>query len=146
MTFWQLLVLEGLLLLAAGMTIVVGIRGIMGATLLLTGLIWLARQEKFWNWELPFLVGVSGAVALLIWLSRKAGEGKLITSLAGGVTSLVALGSFLTPVIALIFWALLVGTGLVPHLRSKSVFWGLTPVLWRTCLGIAWIVLGNILV
>jgi len=145
LTFWQLIVLEGLLLLAAGMTITAGIRGIMGATLILTSLIWLVKQEKFWSWEIPLLLVVSGAVGLLLYLSRKAGESELVAGLAGGITSLVVFGAFLTPLMALISWALFIGTGLIPHFRRKQVLWGIAPVLWRTCLGITWIIWGNIL-
>ncbi|AHF07468.1 hypothetical protein [Desulfitobacterium metallireducens] len=146
MTFWQLVALEGLLLLAAGMTIIAGIRGIIGASLILTSLIGLFKQEEFWLWELSLLAGVSGAVILLLFFSRKAGKSELITGLAGGMVSLVVFGAFLTPFIALMLWAMVMGTGLVPHLRRKQVFWGIAPVLWRTFLGLTWIVLGNILI
>lgn len=145
MTFWQLVVFEGLLLLAAGMTIMAGIRGIIGATLIITGLIWIVREEEFWTWEIPFLIGVLIALALLFWFIKKAGKSELIAGLAGGLASLVVFGSFLTPLIALVIWALVVGTGLVPRLQRKQVIWGITPVLWRTVLGIVWIILGNIL-
>jgi hypothetical protein len=145
LTFGQFIVLEGMLLLAAGMTIVAGIRGILGATLILTSLIGLVKQEEFWNWELPLLLGVSGAVVLLLYLSRKAGESELISGLVGGMTSLVVFGAFLTPVMALIFWALIIGTGLVPSLRRRQVLWGIAPILWRTLLGLTWIIWGNIL-
>lgn len=146
MTFWQLIVLEGLLLLAAGMTIVAGIRGIIGASLILTSLIGLLKQQEFWNWELPLVLGVSGAVVLLLYLSRKAGKSELAMGLVGGMASLVVFGAFLTPFIALMSWAIIVGMGLVPHLRRKQVLWGIAPILWRTFLGLTWIVWGNILV
>lgn len=146
MTFWQLIVFEGLLLLAAGMTIIAGIRGIIGATLILSSLIGLAKPDKFWNWEIPFLIGAIGGVVLLLYFSKKAEESQWITGLAGGIMSFVVFGAFLTPMIAVIISALFVGTGLIPPARGKQIFWGFIPVLWRTCLGITWIILGNILV
>lgn len=146
MTFWQYLVLEGLLLLAAGITIVAGIRGITGAAVILSILIWLARQEEFWTWELPFLGLVCASVLFLLWLSNKAQKSEFMMGLAGGMTSLVVFGSFLSPLIALILWALLIGTGLVKLSGRKQILWGIAPFLWRTLLGICWIIFGNILI
>lgn len=146
MTFWQYLVLEGLLLLAAGMTIVAGIRGITGAAVILSILIWQARQEEFWIWELPFLGLVCASVLFLLLLSHKAQKSEFVMGLAGGMTSLVVFGSFLSPLIALILWALLIGTGLVKLSGRKQILWGIAPVLWRTVLGIGWIIFGNSLI
>lgn len=145
MTFWQLIVLEGLLLLAAGMTIAAGIRGIIGASFILTILIGFYRPEEFWKWELPLVMGVGGAVVLLLYFTKKAGESEMITGLAGGIISLVVFGAFLTPFLAFISCAMIIGTGLVPRFGRSQVFWGIAPVLWRTLLGITWIVWGNIL-
>lgn len=146
LAFWQLIIFEGLLLLAAGMTIAAGIRGIIGSAVILSGLIGWIRAEDFWNWEFPLLIGVSGAAAILVYLSRKAGEGELIASLAGGISSLVVLGTFLTPIIALMAWVMIMGTGLMPRMTKKQIFWGIAPTVWRTVIGLGWIIGGNILV
>lgn len=146
MTFWQIIGLEGLLLLAAGMTIVAGIRGVIGSSLILTSLIGFYRPGEFWKWELPLILGVGGAVILLLYFTKKAGESELITGLAGGIMSLVVLGAFLTPFLAFISYALIIGTGLVPRFGRSQIIWGITPVVWRTFLGITWIIWGNILI
>lgn len=146
MTFLIYLVIEGLLLLAAGMTITAGIRGITGAAIILSILIWLARQENFWAWEIPFLLSVCTAALLLLWLSKKAKQNDFVMGLAGGMASLIVFGSFLSPFIALIAWALVSGTGLVKLSSKKQILWGIAPILWRTLLGISWIIFGNILV
>lgn len=146
MTFLIYLIIEGLFLLAAGMTVVAGIRGITGAAIILSILIWLARQENFWVWEIPFLLCVFTAALFLLWLSQKAKQNDFIMGLAGGMTSLVVFGSFLSPFIALIVWALVSGTGLVKLSGKKQIFWGIAPILWRTLLGISWIIFGNVLV
>lgn len=146
MTFWQLIVLEGLLLLAAGMTIVAGIRGVIGASLILTSLIGLYKLDKFWKLEIPLLLGAAAAIIILVYFSRRAGKSEWIMGLAGGIVSLVVFGAFFTPILALIFSALIMGTGLIPQLRSGQVLWGITPILWRTFLGIAWIIWGNLII
>lgn len=145
MAFWQLILMEGLLLIAAGMTVVAGMRGIIGSGLLLSILTGFLQPEFFWNWVIPLWAGVGGALVVLFYLNSKAREYELLPNLAGGITSLVVLGAFLTPLIALTCAALLVGTGIVPKLQRKHVLWSLAPILWRTCLGITWVVGGNIL-
>lgn len=143
--FWVLVVLEWILLFAAAMTFMGGIRGTLVATLLLSGLAWFTHPRDFWKWEIPFLIGVMITIGILLVLARKAGKSEIISGLAGGVASLVVFGAFITPFLALFLWALIMGTGLVPKLNIKTVLWGFSPMLWRAVMGIGWIVYGNLL-
>jgi hypothetical protein len=128
------------------MTFMGGIRGILAAFVVLSGIIWATHQSNFWRWEFPLMIGIMFSQGILMLLVRKAGKSELIAGLAGGLASLVVFGAFFTPIFALLFWALIVGTGLVPKFRVKQVFWGIAPMIWRVVLGIGWIVLGNILI
>lgn len=143
--FWTLVVLEWLLLFAAAMTFMGGIRGTFVTTLLLSGLAWFTHPTDFWKWEIPFLIGVAITLGILLVLVRKAGKSEIVSGLAGGVASLVVFGASLTPFLALFLWALVLGTGLVPKLNVKTVLWGFSPMLWRAAMGIGWIIYGNLL-
>lgn len=143
--FWELVFLEWLLLFAAAMTFMGGIRGTLAATVLLSGIAWFTQPTNFWNWEIPFLICVAITLGILLFLARKAGDSEIVSGLAGGMASLVVFGAFFTPFLALVLWALLVGTGLIPKLRVKQVLWGFSPMLWRVVMGIGWVIYGNIL-
>lgn len=143
--FWELLVLEGLLLLTAGMTFIGGIRGALAATLILSGIAWFIHPTNFWKWEIPFLISVAITLGILLFLARKAGNSEIVSGLGGGVASLVVFGAFLTPLLAIFLGALIVGTGLIPKLRVKQVLWGFSPMIWRVVMGIGWIIYGNFL-
>jgi hypothetical protein len=143
--FWELFVLEGLLLLASGVTLVGGVRGALAGTVLLSSIAWFTHPTNFWSWEIPFLIGVAIALGILLFLARKAGTSDNVAGLAGGMASMVVFGAFLTPLLALFFWAMIIGTGLIPRLRGKQVLWGFAPVLWRAFMGIGWVIYGNFL-
>ena len=145
LSFLELVFLEWLFLLAAGMTFMGGIRGALAATVILSGIVWMKHPTNFWAWERLLLIGVSISLGILMLLIRKAGKSELVAGLAGGLASLVVFGAFFTPFLALLSWALVVGTGLIPKFRVKQVFWGMAPMLWRVVIGVGWIVFGNIL-
>lgn len=146
MEFWELFVLEALLLLASGVTLVGGVRGALAGTVLLSSIAWFTHPTNFWSWEIPFLISVAIVLGILLLLARKAGMSDNISGLAGGMASMVVFAAFLTPLLALLFWALVIGTGLIPRLRVKQVFWGFAPVLWRALMGIGWVIYGNFLI
>lgn len=144
--FWTLVVIEWLLLLAAAMTFMGGIRGTLVTTFLLSGIAWFTHPTDFWKWEVPFLIGVAITLGILLVLARKAGKkSEIVSGLAGGVASLVVFGAFITPFLALFLWALIMGTGLIPKLKLDTVLWGVSPMLWRVVMGIGWIIYGNLL-
>lgn len=122
-----------------------GIRGVLAATVILSSIAWATQPMSFWKWEIPFLIGVAVAIGILLLLIRKAGKSELVTGLAGGIASLVIFGAFFTPLFALLAWALIVGTGLIPKIKVKQVLWGMAPMLWRMVMGIGWVIFGNFL-
>jgi signal transduction histidine kinase len=145
LAFWEFIILEGLFLLAAGMTFMWGVRGALAATGILSIIAWYTQPISFWKWEIALLFGVSLAIAILMLLVRKAGKSEVIAGMAGGLASLVVFGAFLTPFLAIFAWGLIVGTGLIPKLKIKQVIWGIAPMVWRVVMGIGWIIVGNIL-
>lgn len=145
LSFWELVVLEGLLLLAAGMTFMGGIRGTLAATVILSGIVWMTHSTNFWAWEFPLLIGLLFSLGILKLLIRKAGKSEIVAGFAGGLASLVVFGAFFTPLLALLGWALIVGTGLIPKLRVKEIIWGMAPMFWRVVIGVGWIIYGNVL-
>lgn len=146
MSFIQLLLLEGVLLVAAGVILFGGIWGILGSIGILSLINFLVNEfYDFWKWEIPLLFGTVVGIIVLIAISRKARNSNIVSSVLGGVASLVVFGAFITPVIAIIIWALVVGVGLVPHLKRGQLFWGIAPFIWRFIIGVGIIIYGNIL-
>ena len=146
MEFIQLVLLEGLLLLSAGMIFFGGTWGTIAATVTLSGInIFAHDAAQFWRWESPLLVMGMVGVLLLIVIGRIANKSKVVSGLVGGLISLVLFGAFITPIAALIFWALVVGTGIIPKNKKSQVLWSFAPTILRLILGLGWIIYGNIL-
>lgn len=146
MGFVFLVLLEGALLLSAGMIFFGGIRGTIAATVALSGINLLVHEvEPFWRWEIPLLLGGLVGILLLLAVGRIANKKQVVTGLVGGLISLVLFGAFITPIAAIIFWALVVGTGIIPKDKKSQVLWSFAPTILRLLLGIGWIIYGNIL-
>lgn len=146
MGFIELVLLEGILLLSAGLIIFGGIRGTIFATIALSGVNYLFNDAtQFWRWEIPLLIGGSVGIILLIILGKIANKGQVVGGLAGGLISLVLFGAFLTPIAAIVIFALVVGTGIVPKNKKSQVIKGFAPTFMRLILGLAIIIYGNFL-
>jgi len=144
--FIQLVLLEGVLLLSAGMIFFGGIRGTVAATAALSGINYLTHDlAEFWHWEIPMLVGGSVGIILLLIIGRIGNKSKVVGGLVGGLTSLVFFGAFVTPIVAVVLWALVFGTGIIPKNKKSQVIWSFAPAILRMLLGIAWIIYGNFL-
>ncbi|MDP4127006.1 MAG: hypothetical protein Q8912_08695 [Bacillota bacterium] len=146
MEFIQLVLLEGVLLLSAGMIFFGGIWGIVAATVALSGINVLCHDStQFWYWEMILLFGGTIGIVLLLAVGRIANKSKVVQGLVGGLISLVLFGAFITPIAAIILWALVVGTGLIPKNNKSQVLWGFAPTVLRLVLGLVWVIYGNIL-
>ncbi len=146
MGFVFLVLLEGALLLSAGLIFMGGIRGIVAATVLLSGINYLVHDiEQFWRWQTPLLLGGIIGIILLLIVGRIANKTQVVSGLVGGLISLVLFGAFITPIVAIILWALVVGTGIIPRDKNSEVLWSFAPTILRLILGIGWIIYGNIL-
>jgi len=144
--FVFLVLLEGALLLSAGMIFFGGIWGTLAATIGLSGINFLAHDlEQFWSWELPLLLGGLVSIILLQVVGRIANKSQVVTGLVGGLISLVLFGAFVTPVAAIILWALVVGTGIIPKDKLSQVLWSFTPTIMRLIIGLVGIIYGNII-
>ncbi|HHY26501.1 MAG TPA: hypothetical protein GX523_07100 [Desulfitobacterium dehalogenans] len=146
MAFVALVVLEWLLLLAAALIFMGGIRGALAAAFIISGILWYTHPDNFWLWEVPFIIGVFISIGALLYFAKKARQSNVVAGLAGGIASLVVFGAFFTPILAVIVWALIVGTGLIPKIRLKEVVWGISPILWRALMGILCIIFGNVMI
>ena len=146
MEFVFLVLLEGALLLSAGMIFFGGIRGTVVATVVLSGINFLVHDlEQFWNWETPLLLGGIVGILLLLIVGQFANKSKVVVGLVGGLISLVLFGAFVTPIAAIILWALVVGTGFIPIDKKSQILWSFAPTILRLILGVGWIIYGNIL-
>ena len=145
MAFGMLLLIEWLLLFAAGMTFMGGIKGILASVVILSGVAGLTHPFDFWKWELALMIGVCLAIGILVYLSKKAEKSGVVIGLAGGLATFVVLGAFITPILALIATALVIGTGLIPQVKLNQVLWGMSPALWRALMGVCWIIIGNLM-
>ena len=146
MGFIFLVLLEGALLLSAGMIFFGGIWGTIAATVALSGINFLVHDiEQFWSWEIPLLLGGIGGCILLLAVGRIANKSRVVTGLVGGLISLVLFGAFITPIVAIILWVLVVGTGIIPKEKKSQVLWSFAPTILRLILGVGWIIYGNIL-
>lgn len=146
MEFVFLVLLEGALLLSASMIFFGGIRGTIVATGVLSGINFLVHDlEQFWNWETPLLLGGIIGILLLLIVGRFANKSKVVVGLVGGLISLVLFGAFVTPIAAIILWALVVGTGFIPIDKKSQILWSFAPTILRLILGVGWIIYGNIL-
>ena len=146
MVFILLVLLEAALLLSAGMIFFGGIWGTVAATAALTGLNFLMHDlEQFWHWEPSILLGGLVGSLLLLAVGKIANKSQVVNGLVGGLISLVLFGAFVTPIAAIIFWALVVGTGIIPKDKISKVLWSFTPTILRLVLGLVLIIYGNIL-
>jgi len=144
--FIFLVVLEGALLLCAGMIFFGGVRGTVAAIITLSGINFLVHDiNQFWRWESALLLGGGIGIVLLLAVGRIANKSQVVTGLVGGLTSLVLFGAFVTPIAAIISWAMVVGTGIIPKDKTSEVLWSFAPTILRLILGIGWIIYGNIL-
>lgn len=146
MEFIFLVLIEGALLLSAGMILFGGIWGTVAATVMLSGINFLAHDvEQFWHWERSLLLGaIIGMLALLV-VGRIANKSQVVNGLVGGLMSIVLFGAFVTPIAAIILCALVVGTGIIPRDNKSKVLWSFAPTILRLILGLGWIIYGNIL-
>jgi len=144
--FMQLVLLEGVLLLSAGMIFFGGAWGTIAATVTLSGInILIHDAVQFWHLEYPLLLmGFVGAL-LLIVIGRIANKSKMVSGLVGGLISLVLFGAFVTPIAAIILAALVLGTGIIPKTKKSQVLWSFAPTILRLILGLGWIIYGNII-
>lgn len=146
MNLLQLVILELVLLLAAGIIFFGGIWGTVMATVLLTVLnLFTHNAGLFWRWEPPLLIMGLAGVILLVISGRIADRSQVVGGLVGGFITLVLFGAFITPIVALILWALIIGTGIIPKSKKSQVLWSFAPTILRLILGLLWIVYGNIL-
>jgi len=144
--FILLVLLEGALLLSAGMIFFGGAWGTVAATVALSGINLLTHNvEQFWRWEIPLLIGGTVAIIILLAVGRIANKSQVVTGLVGGLISLVLFGAFMTPVSAIMLWAMVVGLGFIPKIKKSHVLWSIAPTILRLVLGIGWIIYGNIL-
>jgi uncharacterized membrane protein len=144
--FIFLVLLEGILLLSAGMIFFGGIWGSVAATAALSGINYLIHDiEQFWYWEIPLLLGEFVGIILLLVVGRIANKGQVVSGLVGGLISLVLFGAFVTPIAAIILCALVIGTGIMPKNKINQVLWSFSPTIMRLLLGVALIIYGNIL-
>ncbi len=144
--FVFLVLLEASLLLSAGMIFFGGIWGTIAATVALSGINFLVHDvERFWSWEIPLLLGGIVGILLLLAVGHIANKNQVVNGLVGGLISLVLFGAFITPIAAIIFWALVVGTGIIPKEKKSQVIWSFAPTILRLLLGVGWIIYGNIL-
>jgi len=131
--------------MSAGIILLGGRKGLLLAGMILSILNLVAHpNQQFWQWEFILIVGLSiGSLALEI-INRKA-QDQVFSGLVGGFISLVVFGVFATPLLAIIVWVLIVGTGLVPKTKNLKGIWELMPTVWRVVMGLAGIVYGNLL-
>ena len=134
----------------AGLIFIAGNRGIALAIAFLSVLNgWEAiinGGTHFWMRELYLILGGGIGVMVLGFLNSKANHHHVVMGLTGGMISLVLFGAFLSPLAAVITWALVVGTGLIPKQKRNSKIWGIAPTAWRCILGLAFLIYGNILI
>lgn len=146
MGFIQLVLLEGVFLLSAGMIFFGGIWGTVAATVALSGInLFTHDLEQFWRWERPLLLWGMVGILLLLIVGRIANKSQVVTGLVGGLISLILFGAFITPIVAIILWALVFGTGIIPKTKKSQVLWSFAPTILRLILGLGWIIYGNIL-
>ena len=146
MEFVQLILIEGVLLLSAGMIFIGGIRGIIAATIAISGINLVTHDlVQFWRWEIPLLFWGMGGMLLLLIVGRIANKSQVVTGLVGGIISLVLFAAFITPIVAIGLWALVVGTGIIPKNKKSQVLWSFAPTIVRLILGLVWIIYGNML-
>lgn len=146
MGFIELVFLQGVLLLSAGIILFGGIWGTVLATIGLSGVNYLVNDAtQFWKWEIPLLIGGTIGIILLLILGKIANKSQMVSGLAGGLISLVLFGAFLTPIAAIIIFAMIVGTGIIPKSEKNQVIKSFAPTFMRLILGLAIIIYGNLL-
>ncbi|MHB8125150.1 MAG: hypothetical protein ACYDEJ_05800 [Desulfitobacteriaceae bacterium] len=144
MNLLGMILFEGLLIAAAGITFVSGVWGMIIAAGLVSVINFMTHEMvDFWKWEALLILGLTIGILVLSGLNYKARRVKTVYGLVGGILSLVTFGAFITPVLALVLWVLVIGTGLIPATSRNKLFWGFASSIWRAILGLGWIIFGN---
>jgi hypothetical protein len=139
-----MILFEGLLIAAAGITYISGVRGMVIAGGLVSVINFSVHETTdFWKWEGFLILGSAFGILVLIGLNYQARKVRAMSGLVGGIISLVLFGVFFTPLLALVSWALIIGTGLRPRQSPGTLFWGFMPSICRAVLGLGWIIFGN---
>lgn len=145
MGFGKLILVESILMLSAGLIFYGGIRGILASTVVVSIMNFLRPSQDFLAWEISLLIGTGVGIFLLYIVNRKAGKTGVVNGLAGNLLSLVLFAAFVTPILALIIWLLVFGTGVIPRIKGKQIVWSVTPTVVRILLGACFIIYGNFL-
>lgn len=146
MRFVQLVLLEGVFLLSAGMIFFGGIWGTAAATVAFSGINFFTHDlAQFWYWEIALMLLVLIGMVLLLIGGRIAKQSQVVTGLVGGLITLVLFGAFITPIVAIMLWALVVGVGIIPNQKKNQVLQSFAPTIIRLILGCGWIIFGNLL-
>jgi hypothetical protein len=139
-----MILFEGLLIAAAGVTFIGGVRGLVIAGGLVSIINLLVHEiTDFWKWEGFLILGSVFGILALIGLDYQARKVRAMSGLVGGIISLVLFGIFFTPILALVSWALIIGTGFRPRQSPGTLFWSFMPSFCRAVLGLGWIIFGN---
>ncbi len=144
MDLFRLVLLEGLLIAAAGITYIGGVKGMVLAGGLVSVINFSVHEiTDFWKWEGFLILGSVFGILVLTGLNYQARKTKATFGLAGGIISLVLFGVFFTPILALVLWLLFMGTGFRPGPGSGRQIWGFIPSVCRAVFGLGWIIFGN---
>lgn len=141
------ILVEGLLVWAGGLTFFGGRRGVLASTVVVSIVnVLLNPGAAFWSWEIVLLLGSAAGIILLYFVRHKIQKQGVVNGFTGGLLSLMLFGIFFTPLMGLLVWAMIVGTGLIPKMKRKQVIWSLVPTLCRIILSLGWILLGNFMI
>lgn len=147
MGFGLFLIIESIFILAAGSTILGGIKGMIISAIIVSGVNFFFHGiDSFLPWEIPLLIGTAVGMISLYVINRKAKGSHFLSGVVGSIISLVLFGAFITPLLAILLWALIMGTGLIPKPQKRQVLWSLAPTVLLLIYGIGWVIYGNFLI
>lgn len=142
----QTILTEGVLILAAGLTFLGGVRGVVVSAVLLSLLNAGQSGSGFWLREGILALAACCGMLMLVLVNRKSGANGVVNGVVGSFLSLIIFAVFVTPILALVVWMVIVGAGMVPRMHRGQVLGSFAPTLIRVVLAIGWILVGNLVV
>lgn len=145
--FLEYVILELILVIIAGSSLVGEWKGVLFSGLLMSVLNTVYNYfvpGVFWTWQGLIFIYLLLVLAVNSYLNRKTGNLRLIKVVSGSAVSLTSLILFLPLLPGLFIWMIFIGLPLTFNYRKIPVSF-FAQIIFKFIFSLGWIIIGNIL-